>query len=117
MARDVDSVMWKLCSADINNVNGRTAFDGMRLGDKAAKKVVDSYINYLSVGVTNVVNAIRPEAVILGGGRLCRRRRFDRSVNEKGGKVCVWRCSICARKNIDGFFGEYGGDNRCGKSV
>ena len=68
MARDVDSVMWKLCSADINNVNGRTAFDGMRLGDKAAKKVVDSYINYLSVGVTNVVNAIRPEAVILGGG-------------------------------------------------
>lgn len=40
----------------------------MRLGDKAAKKVVDSYINYLSVGVTNVVNAIRPEAVILGGG-------------------------------------------------
>lgn len=42
MARDVDSVMWKLCSADINNVNGRTAFDGMRSGDNAAKKVVDS---------------------------------------------------------------------------
>lgn len=68
MEHHVESIMWKLCSADINNVNGRTAFDGMRLGDKAAKKVVDSYINYLSVGVTNVVNAIRPEAVILGGG-------------------------------------------------
>ena len=68
MTRDVGSIMWKLCSVDINNVNGRTAFDGMRSGDKTAKKVVDSYINYLSVGVTNVVNAIRPEAVILGGG-------------------------------------------------
>lgn len=68
MEHNVGSIMWKLCSADINNVNGRTAFDGMRSGDNAAKKVVDSYINYLSVGVTNVVNAIRPEAVILGGG-------------------------------------------------
>lgn len=117
MEHHVESIMWKLCSADINNVNGRTAFDGMRSGDKTAKKVVDSYINYLSVGGNKRRKRHSSGSGYFGRRSLCRRRRFDRSVNEKGGKVCVWRCSICARKNIDGFFGKYGRDNRCGKSV
>lgn len=39
-----------------------------REGDRVASEVWDETIHYLSVGVANVVTALAPEAVILGGG-------------------------------------------------
>lgn len=49
-------------------VSGRTAYDAMRLGDEAAKEVVDQYVHYLAVGLTNIVNIFQPEIISLGGG-------------------------------------------------
>lgn len=49
-------------------VSGRTACDCMRSGDEAAKEVYDKYINYLAIGLTNMVNIFRPEVISLGGG-------------------------------------------------
>ena len=49
-------------------VSGRTAFDAMRLGDAAAKQVVDTYIGYVACGLTNVINIFQPEVVCVGGG-------------------------------------------------
>lgn len=63
-----DSKMWEICEGDINNVSGRTAFSAMYAGDKAAKDVVDKYIYYVSVGVTNIVNTFQPDVVCIGGG-------------------------------------------------
>ena len=67
MNRHRESALWKV-SPDPKKVNGKTAFDAMRLGDETAKQVVDTYIGYLADGVTNAVNLFRPDAVILGGG-------------------------------------------------
>ena len=63
-----DSKMWELCGGDINKVSGRTAFNAMYEGDKAGKEVVDKYIAYVSVGITNIVNTFQPEIVCVGGG-------------------------------------------------
>ena len=49
-------------------VNGRTAFDGMRAGDEAAKEVVDTYIKYLASGVASMINIFQPEVLSIGGG-------------------------------------------------
>lgn len=68
MKRNQDSIMWEIVENDIENVNGRTAFDAMRAGDAAAKAVVDNYIYYLAAGITNIVNALQPEFICLGGG-------------------------------------------------
>ncbi|MBE6732435.1 MAG: ROK family protein [Ruminococcaceae bacterium] len=68
MIRYPETVMWKLCGDDINRVNGRTAFDAMRQGDKAGKMVVDKYINYIAVGISNVINTFQPEVLCIGGG-------------------------------------------------
>lgn len=57
--------MWKIGSLD--NVTGKTAFDYKDVDD-SAKLVVDGYIEKLGVGITNIANEFRPEAVILGGG-------------------------------------------------
>ncbi len=68
MAEDLDSVMWKLVDGKMENVNGKTAFDGAKLGDKTAQKVVDQFVGYLSEGIADFVNILRPEAIVLGGG-------------------------------------------------
>ena len=60
--------MWELCKGSADNADGRTAFDGMRQGDKTAKEVVERYLHYLAEGVANIVNVFRPQAVLIGGG-------------------------------------------------
>ncbi len=67
MDADKDSVMWALSEKE-GKVSGRTAFDGMRAGDKAAKKVVDEYIDYLAIGVANMINIFQPRILCIGGG-------------------------------------------------
>jgi glucokinase len=68
MERTPDSLMWELCGNDPAKVNGKTAFQGMYKGDKAAKEVIDSYIKDLSCGVTNLINTFAPEILCIGGG-------------------------------------------------
>ena len=63
-----DSLMWEIADGSAFNVNGRTAFDAMRKGDAAAKKVVENYIYYLAMGITNVVNIFQPDIICIGGG-------------------------------------------------
>ena len=65
MQADKNSKMWK--GYDLNTACGKTPFDYMD-SDPAAKAVVDSYLGYLSCGITNLVNVFRPQAVMLGGG-------------------------------------------------
>ena len=68
MIRFPNSIMWQLVDNDINKVNGITAFDAMRQGDEAGKQVVEKYIYYISVGVTNNINIFQPEVFCIGGG-------------------------------------------------
>lgn len=67
MKNNPESLMWQL-TGGIDNVSGRTAFDAMRQGDEAAAAVVDKYIYYLSIGISNVINALQPEIICIGGG-------------------------------------------------
>lgn len=68
MEKDRQSKLWQLCSGDIELLNGKTAFDGAKEGDKMAKRVVNNYLRYLSEGLANIANAFRPEAILIGGG-------------------------------------------------
>lgn len=68
MEADKNSLLWGIADNSLENVDGKTAFDGMRMGDQAAKKVVNEYINYLGCGLVNVVNIFQPEVLLIGGG-------------------------------------------------
>lgn len=65
MTADPNSKMWEIGSLD--RVDGKTAFAYSKT-DESAKRVVENYIEKLGTGITNLGNALRPEAVILGGG-------------------------------------------------
>lgn len=67
MEKNRESALWKIAPT-LEEVDGKTAFDGMRAGDAAAERVVKNYISYLAEGLANLANIFRPEAIVLGGG-------------------------------------------------
>ncbi|MBO5945823.1 MAG: ROK family protein [Clostridia bacterium] len=63
-----ESEMWKLCEGNIDRVSGKTAFLAKAKGDEAASRVVDEFISYLAIGVSNAINTLQPDVVCIGGG-------------------------------------------------
>ncbi len=63
-----DSVMWEIVKNDINRVDGRTAFEANRRSDLAARQVIDDFVNYLAIGIANIINVFQPSVVCVGGG-------------------------------------------------
>ena len=68
MEKNKKSEMWNFVEGDINKVDGRTAFECAKKGDKSAITVRDNYVKYLCEGILNMINIFRPEVIILGGG-------------------------------------------------
>lgn len=62
------SVLNTLIAQKDGKVNAKIAFEAMRMGDEAAADVVDTYLEYLSDGLANVINAFMPEILVIGGG-------------------------------------------------
>ncbi|MBQ4051810.1 MAG: ROK family protein [Oscillospiraceae bacterium] len=67
MAENPKSKLWEVAPT-MQDVNGKTAFDAMRMGDEAGTAVVDKYIRYLACGLANYVNIFQPEVLLIGGG-------------------------------------------------
>ena len=68
MENSKESLMWTLCDGKIENAGARTAFQAQRQGDEGGKRVVDRFIRYLAIGLTNVVNIFQPDVLCVGGG-------------------------------------------------
>lgn len=66
--RNPDSVLWELCQGNLNVLEGKTLFDAVKLGDAAAKQVLEQYVEYLSCAISTYIVLFRPDKIILGGG-------------------------------------------------
>ena len=95
------SYMLNSVDNDINNVNGKTAFDAMRAGDSTGKEIVEKYISYLATGLINVINIFQPDILCIGGGiskegeallaplrTLIEKERFTKH-NNKQTQICI----------------------------
>ena len=51
-----------------DSLTGKDVFDAADKGDAAAKAVVAQYCVYVAAGITDLVNILGPEMVLLGGG-------------------------------------------------
>lgn len=68
-ARDKkESLIWKFCNGNEEEINGKTVFDAAKAGDETALGVVRSYVEYLGDGLTDLVNIFRPDCILLSGG-------------------------------------------------
>lgn len=67
LARDPTSLMLGLSGAP-DKVTGRTVLTAAAAGDGAARQAVEAWADLLAAGVANLVVAIDPEVIIIGGG-------------------------------------------------
>ncbi len=107
-----DSKMWEIAGGSLDGVDGKTAFDGMRAGDSAAKDVVNMYIDYLGCGLTNIINTFQPEMLLIGGGICKEGENLTKPLNEiiRRDSYCVdaeriTKLDICKLGNDAGIIG------------
>lgn len=62
-----ESLLWEE-SKDGTAVSGRTAFAAALRGDETAKALCGTYVDYLAVGIVNLLNILQPEVLAIGGG-------------------------------------------------
>jgi glucokinase len=68
MAATQDTVMHELAKENGGEPSGRTAFAAARQNDRAGLEVVAEYIEYLTCGISNLINIFQPEILCIGGG-------------------------------------------------
>jgi len=49
-------------------VDARAVFAAARQGDQAARQVVAETVDYLSIGITNLIHLLNPQVITIGGG-------------------------------------------------
>jgi len=67
MEKDKTSRMWELAGS-LEEVDAAIAFEAAKLGDRTAACVVDTYLDYLSETLINLINIFQPETICIGGG-------------------------------------------------
>lgn len=83
-----DSVMHEMCGGNLDNMNGIIPFEAAAKGDTVAQEVIDTYEEYLAIGIANVINIFRPEMVILGGGVSAQKENLTKPLTEKVKEYC-----------------------------
>ena len=66
-SRYKDSVLHSMLE-DGKEITGDDIFNAVRLKDLAAVEAFNIFIEYLGVGVSNIVNILQPQCLIIGGG-------------------------------------------------
>lgn len=107
MRKDSQSLLWKLVAGDIDHLNGRIFFQGVEEGDKTALQVRDQYTVYLAEGLTNVINILQPEELVIGGGISQAHPFFLAQTRERISEMIYSRLS---HKNTIIRAAEYGND-------
>lgn len=67
-AAQKDAPIWTIPGGDLNQVDGRTAFDAMRAGDPLGQEAVDRFVADLGTGIANCINIFQPDIICIGGG-------------------------------------------------
>ena len=63
-----DSLLSKALTGDPPHISGRTAFLAAGRGDAVAKTVVEEYLDWVAIGLQNLIFVLQPEVICIGGG-------------------------------------------------
>ena len=60
-----ESILAGLCK---DGINGSIVFEAAKQGCDAAREVLDTYFNYLSVGLESLISIFAPDTIVISGG-------------------------------------------------
>ncbi len=68
MEEHPDSILHQVIEENAGHVSGQSAFIAARQGCPVGQQVCDQYVEYLALGITNLINIYQPDALAIGGG-------------------------------------------------
>lgn len=77
----------------VDDLDGEKFFGAVKAGDKVAQEVLESYCNYLAEGLTNLINILQPDVIVLSGGITRAADLFLDKVKEKVARDIYSRAS------------------------
>lgn len=63
-----ESLLYKRSIGQKEELNGRIFFQAIREQDATAMDLLEEYTTYLAEGLTNLINILQPEELVIGGG-------------------------------------------------
>lgn len=63
-----NNLLYKNLDGNIENIEAKDIFDAARCGDKFSMELVDYEVEYLAMGIGNILNILNPEMIVLSGG-------------------------------------------------
>jgi glucokinase len=65
---DGDSILHDLVNGDVSRITAATVFEASKRGDRVALEVVRDTAHFLGVGISNLINILNPDIVVVAGG-------------------------------------------------
>lgn len=53
---------------NLEEIDGKLIFESGKSADKLANEAIDRMVKYLIIGITNIINTLDPEIIVIGGG-------------------------------------------------
>ena len=68
ISNGANSMMFDIIHGNLNDINAKVVFDAAKAGDSLANTIVNQVTVYLGIAISNVINLLDPQLIILGGG-------------------------------------------------
>lgn len=68
ISQGYSSLILKIAGGNLEEIDGKTIFNGAKKGDNLALETMDRFIKYLSIGIVNIYNILDPDCIAIGGG-------------------------------------------------
>jgi glucokinase len=65
---DGDSILHGMVDGDLSRITAQIVFEASKKGDPVATQVVRDTAHFLGVGVSNLINVLNPDIVVIAGG-------------------------------------------------
>ncbi|ONI47188.1 hypothetical protein AN644_01270 [Candidatus Epulonipiscium fishelsonii] len=59
-----------------DNITAKTIFEAANKGDLVAKDILDNYLYFVALGLTNLINVLQPEVILIGGGMSAQKEKL-----------------------------------------
>lgn len=69
-------------SGQIANITAKNVFDAAQAGDHVAAQVLKKYFEYVAMGLTNLINILEPNMIVLGGGMSAQKDYLVKPIKE-----------------------------------
>ena len=63
-----DNLLYKEINGDLEELEAKNIFDAARKGDQFSKDLIEYEIDYLVLGIGNLLNIFNPECIVISGG-------------------------------------------------